>query len=802
MKVSESWLREFVNPKISSCKLSAQISMLGFEVYSSKKKKINFKKFIIGKILKFKVYSINKKIYIIKIDIGKKKFLNIFSKKKKLKKKMKIFLYKKNISNFDIEKKYLLDKFGNISENKIFSLKKIKIEFINNKRINNNNYINKFKKIENYFNVNDNLFDISIPHNRSDCLSLIGIAREISAKNKIPIIYPKILNNNFLNKNLKIKFNIKENNSCFKYLLRIIKNINVKSKTPQWIIERLKNCDIKLENCIKNIINYVQIEFGQPFNVFDLDKIKNKIIIRYASDKEKIKLIDGTKINLSKKILVVSDNKKIISIVGIINNYNYEIKSNTKNIILECALYNKLSILDNIKYCNFNKTNNNIYEREIDTKIQKYALNRLTYLITIVCGGTPSCILCKKNKNYFSKKKKIFISRKKINKIIGNYIPDININNILTRLGFKKKKNKFGWTIISPTWRNDILIEEDIIEEICRIYGYDNIKKTPYINKNPIKFNKNKYISFSKIKNFLLNRGYQEVINYSFINKKEQNIIFPNKSYLKILNPLSKDMSVMRISLLTGLIKTAIYNIHHQQKRIKLFESGLCFIPDVKYKNKIKQKFFISGIIIGPIYNEYWDKKNQYADFYDIKGDIESIFEINNQSIDITFKECNDKLFHPGKSSKVYFKNKKIAYFGFVNPNILKYFNLNYKTLVFEIFLNKLYKKNKFKINSVSMFPYYYRDISCIVFNKIKYIDIISECKKNLKNKLIDITLLDIYEGPEIKDGFKSFSIRLTLQDLNRTLNKNEISKMVNNCVKKLILKFKKNILNINLNIN
>ncbi|MGK2896987.1 MAG: phenylalanine--tRNA ligase subunit beta [Candidatus Makana argininalis] len=797
MKVSELWLRELVNPKISSYKLSEQISMLGFEVYNNKKKNYNFNKFIIGKIIKFKIYSKNKNIYILKIDIGKKKKLNIFSDKKK----MKILIYKKYFLNYNIKKK-ILDKFGNISDNKIFNFKNINIKFKKNKIIDIKNILTKCKKIENYFNLDDNIFDISIPYNRSDCLSLIGIAREISAKNKIPIKYPKIINNHILNKNFKIKFKIKEKKLCFKYLLRIIKNINFKSITPIWISERLKNCGIKLEHCIKNIINYVQIELGQPFNVFDLDKIESKIIIRYAYNNEKINLINGIQINLNNKILIIADKTHVMSIVGIINNNNYEINAKTKNIILECALFNKLSILNNIKYCNLNTEVNTLYEREIDINIQEYALNRLTYLLVMICGGVPGNILYKNNVNNISKKKKIFITRKKINKIIGNYIPDIKINNILNNLGFKKRKYQLGWNIIPPKWRNDILIEEDIIEEICRIYGYDNIKKVPYINKNPIKFNKKKNIEFSKIKTFLLHRGYQEVINYSFINIKEQNIIFPNKSCLKILNPISKDMCAMRISLLTGLIKTAIYNRYRQQKRIKLFESGFCFIPDKKYNIGINQKFFISGIIIGSIYNEYWDKKNENADFYDIKGDIESIFEINNQITNIEFKECNNKLFHPGKSSEVYLKNKKIAYFGFLNPNILKYFNLNCKTLVFEILLNKTYKNKKFKINSISTFPYYYRDISCIVSNNIKYIDIISECKKNLKKKLIDITLLNIYEGPEIKYGFKSFSIRLTLQNLKRTLHKNEISNIVKNCFVKLILKFKKNILNINFNIN
>ncbi|MFI4847331.1 MAG: phenylalanine--tRNA ligase subunit beta [Candidatus Makana argininalis] len=794
MKVSELWLREFINPKISSDELFEQISMLGFDVYNIKKTNYNFKKFIIGKVIKFKNFNKNKYIYIVKINIGNNIFLNIFTRKNIFKKKMKIILYNK--------KKYFLDKDGNISDVKIFNLKNIKINFKNNNLINIKNFLNKFKKIENYLNINDNIFDISIPYNRSDCLNLIGIAREISAKNKMPILYPKIINNSILKKNLEIKFDIKEKNLCYKYLLRIIKNINIKSKTPKWINKRLKNCGIKLENCIKNIINYVLIELGQPFNVFNLDKIKDRIIIRYSYDNETIHLINGINIKLSKKILVISDKNKIMSIVGIINNINYEINSNTKNIILECALFNKLSILNNIKYFNFNKKINNIYERELDTNIQEYALNRLTYLIIMICGGTPGHILYKNNKKKILNNTNLFLTRKKINKIVGDYISDIKINNILTNIGFKKKKYKFGWKIISPTWRHDILIEEDIIEEICRIYGYDNIKKIPYINKNPVKYIKKNNHNFSKIKEFLLNRGYQEVINYSFINKKEQKILFPNKSCLKILNPISKDMSVMRISLLTGLIKTAIYNLNHQQKRIKLFESGFCFIPNKKYNLGINQKFFVSGIIIGSIHNEYWDKKKEYADFYDIKGDIESIFEINNNILNIEFKKCKNQLFHPGKSSEVYFNNKKIAYFGFIHPNILKKFNLNCQTLVFEIFLNKIYNNKTFTINSVSSFPYYYRDISCIVFDNIKYIDIISECKKHLKEKLIDITLLNIYKGPEIKNGFKSFSIRLTLQNLDHTLNKNEISNIIKKCFKKLIFKFKKNILNINFDIN
>lgn len=417
-------------------------------------------------------------------------------------------------------------------------------------------------------------------------------------------------------------------------------------------------------------------------------------------------------------------------------------------------------------------------------------MERISKLLINICEGEIGPIIDITNPSLYKKPSIIILKKKTLIKLINYFISDKEIIFILNNQGFKIKNIKIGWEVLKPSWRFDIKIEEDIIEEIIKIYGYNLIPNIS-INNN-IKKNKKSYknLNIKKIKKILINRGYQEIITYSFVNPKIQKLIH-SKTAIKLKNPISKEMSVMRLSLWTGLINTIIYNQNRQQKRIRLFESGLIFTPDIKNNIKIRQDFVLSGIITGLRFNEHWNLKKYNVDFYDIKGDIESILKLTNNEKKIEFKQCLRTALHPKKSAIIYLKKKIIGYIGAVHPKIINKLNLNENTFMFELIWNKIIKNKKTKLKKISQFPFNQRDITIIINNNIQASDILKEFNKNISDKLIKVIIFDVYKDNKISKNFKNLSIRMIIQDFNSTLTEKEISNIVKKYLK--ILKYKFN---------
>ncbi|WP_367670439.1 phenylalanine--tRNA ligase subunit beta [Sodalis-like secondary symbiont of Drepanosiphum platanoidis] len=790
MKFSEFWLREFIKIKIDRKTLINQLTInAGLEVESIKPVSINFKKIVIGKVINCIKNKDIKNKYIINIDIASKNIINIISN----------FFCKKNTyvvvakSGAILPSGKIIKTFYNknyISEGilcsffdiGIYEYSNILIELPNNSPIGYDFY--------KYFKLNDYILKINTPHNRSDTLSLLGIARELSAINNCSIInYKKkiILKKN----NDKIKIKIKALEACPNYTGRIINNVNLKVNTPLWMKEKLRRSDLYSNNLINNITNYVLLELGQPIQIFFKNFINKKLIIRMAKKNEKFIFNKKKIIIKSSNTLVISDNKKILTIAGISNNLKLNKNCSIYDLLITSAFFNPKYILKNFnQYKLKNSPTLDRYIKGIDPSIQIYAIEHITDLFIKICGGEPGPIINIKNKSFFKKEFFIKFNRKNLYNVLGYYIPNKKIKEILNNLGYKIKKINSEWKVKIPKWRFDIKIKEDLIEDIARIYGYDNISKIKIKKLLNYSYIPKENNSLLQVKNLLINRGYQEIITYSFVNPKIQNLLHPKIKSCSILNPISKEMSVMRVSLLTGLINTLIYNYKRQQKNIRLFESGLRFIPNLKKKLKVQEDLMLSGIIFGERFNEHWDLPNNFIDFYDIKGDLEDIFQLIGILENIELKKTTYSFLHPKKSAKIYFKNKLIGYIGMIHPFLEKKFDLNNNIFVFEFIWKKFFKKQITKLSNISRFPYNRRDISIILKENISASEIINECKKINENKLIDINLFDIYRGKNIKNGFKSFSISFILQSYTHTLKENEITLIINKYISILKKKF------------
>lgn len=791
LKLSESWIREWVDPSIDFNQLLDQMASIGFEISNVQRVCLNINGVIVGEIVDCIDFSYSKKILKVDVGINNIDVISFSDKNCDIGSKIAVAMPYSNIS-YDVKSKPII-----LCNDKIVGFACTYFMLLISRDTNIINFPPYAKigdKIEKYFNFNDNTFIVNFPKFRSDYLSVYGISREIAAINDISINCSNLnFDVNWLNieKNINFSVYIENNYNCPRYLCRIIKGINISCGTPEWIKKRLFFSGIKSINPIADIVNYVFIELAQPIYVYDLDKINNFISVRMAKNGEKIYLNNELEIKLNENTLVVSDEKNILSMAGILYSSCACINNNTKNIFIECAFFNPDTISYMEKLYSVCTETSIAFSHGVDPYLQFKSINRITNLIVNAFGGSCGNLMDFTSVNNLPNITKIQLNKSKIDKLIGISISQTTIVNILNSLGFKVSFKDNFFIVIVPSWRFDICCSEDLIEEIVRFYGYHNIIAT---RDNYVCYeNINNYYSCSvihDIKTLLVNRGYNEVINYSFTNKKIYNLFSCKSNFLSLLNPISNEMSVMRTTLIGGLLCNLIYNQRRQQKNFKLFECGSIYLPDSRIKENICEKFFIGGIVSGSKYLDHWIDKKRNFDFFDVKGDVVGILRLTGKYREFLFEKKRFCFLNPLQSSGIYFNKKIIGYIGRMHPNIIYDLDLNINTFVFEIDCKIFSKCILPKISDVSIFPISKRDISILVPKDLNFNDILLSIKNVDINHIQHINLFDVFYSKSLKKGYKSLSISLFIQDKYRSLTDQEIEIVVDKCILHLKNKF------------
>ncbi|OCG19207.1 phenylalanine--tRNA ligase subunit beta [Gilliamella sp. App4-10] len=790
MKFSENWLREWINPEISSETLANQLTMAGLEVDDIEKVAGDFTGVVVGKVVECMQHPNADKLRVTKVDIGKAELLDIVCGAPNCRQGLTVACATVGAvlpGDFKIKSAKLR---GELSEGMLCSYSELGISDDHNGIIELPDDAPLGQDIREYLNLNDVIIDISVTPNRADCFGIIGIARDLSAVNNIPMQELKVDNiPATITDTVSIK--IDEPKASPRYLGRVIKNINVNVTTPLWMKEKLRRGGIRSIDAVVDITNFVLLELGHPMHAFDLKQIENGIVVRYANKDEKLVLLNGNEVKLNDKTLVIADHKKVLALAGIMGGEKSGVTQTTKDVFLESAFFNPLVITGKAREYGLHTEASHRYERGVDPSLQFIAMERASQLLIDICGGEAGPIIDVTHKDELPVQATIQLRRNKIDRIIGNVIETQKITDILVKLGCEVEYKDNVWIVKSPSWRFDLQIEEDLVEEVARIYGYNNIPNANLKIESIMKPKPEGQISLRRVKDLLVDKGYQEAVTYSFVDPKVQQILHPAQPAIKLPNPISSEMSVMRLSLWSGLLDAVRYNQNRQQARIRLFETGLRFIPDEKCEFGVRQELMLSGIVTGNLYEEHWLLPKKNVDFYDIKGDLESIFSLLGCSGKVQFEKSQLSALHPGQSAAIYLNDELIGYLGVLHPEIEKKLSLNSKTLVFEINLAKISEKKAPVAQELSKYPSNKRDIAIIVSNTIPAADIISECKKAGGEQLIKVNLFDVYQGENIEENQKSLAISLILQDKSRTLEEEDITNIVSKCVTALQNRFK-----------
>ena len=617
----------------------------------------------------------------------------------------------------------------------------------------------------------DKIIDFDLTPNRGDCFSVKGLARDYCAfKGKK---FSSATKNSFKGKtkfNKKIKLLAKD--GCSAYSAVSISNLNYKKKFPDYIKKTLKAAGIQSIHPLVDIVNFVMLESGQPMHVFDQDKIEGDIEVRLAKTKEQIKILGEKNLKLTKDCLVIADENEPIAFAGISGGLNHSVSKTTRNFLIESAFFNPSIIKGKARRYGFQTDASQRFERGVDFNLHEEALKEALVIIREIYQADISNVETIKNK-YFPRKKLINISIEDVNLKLGTDLKENTIKSILNRLEIKlMKKNKNNLTFEVPSHRFDLSIKEDLIEEVARIIGYDNLPqiKNDSINQH---YEKSDYDFINQIKTFMTNKGFNEVINYSFLDRQVlENLGIENKS-IAIKNPLNNSLSVLRTSLLPSLATNLEFNINRGQNFLSIFEMGKSFSNDTHM-----EEINLAGLIYDDEKFKNWNT-NQNYDFYYMKGVLENLFsEFRIEKI--FWKKSQNDLLHPYASADIFLKNKLIGSVGSVNPRFIKILGLNKAFLYFEIKVESLTRNDLGKLVAPSIFPTSQRDFSFEIDNKVSYEQIENCIHISSKNFLIGTKIFDIYDGKNISNGKKSVAFRVLWGSNKKTLSEEEINKEAN----------------------
>ena len=761
MQFSENWLRTFVNPKLNSAELSHALTMAGLEVEDSQSVGAVFSHVVIGEIVEAAKHPDADRLQLCKVNIGKETLQIVCgAANARVGIKVPCALVGASLPGISIKQAQVrgVDSFGMLCSSKELGLSAEAnglLELPNDSPIG--------QDIREFFQLNDNLLTLKLTPNRADCLSILGIARDVAAITGAPLTLPKIAPVSLTTqRTMAVLVNAPD--ACPAYFGRVIEGVNARSKTPDWMIRNLERSGIRSISAIVDITNYVLLELGQPMHAFDLAKLGEHITVRFAKAGETLKLLNDTEVKLQADDLVIASNQDkhsgAVALAGIMGGEPTSVTDSTTDIFLESAFFTPDVIAGKARRLGLSTDSSFRFERGVDFGNTHNAIERATALILDICGGnagnTTQAITA------FPERNTVYLRYARLLSVLGINIAQPEVAKILTQLGFEFTESAGTFAVKAPSYRFDIAREEDLIEEIARLHGYDKIEAiAPQAALNMLPAPEAAW-NKAAMAGVLTHQGYQEVVTYSFVDENWERDIQGNTFPIKLKNPIASNMSVMRSGLWGGLLDALTYNLNRKQERAMLFEIGSSYFAD---KNNYHEETQVSGLCYGAFQPEQWGVPTKDVDFYDVKAHVDAL--TNNQA---EYRQEAHPALHPGQSARIYINNKPIGWLGKLHPKWQQQYSLAKGTILFELALAPLLQTQVTKYQEVSKFLPIRRDIAVLVDENLP-VQAIIDAVNSAKIPLVQqIQLFDIYQGKGIAENKKSLAFLILMQDTNKTL--------------------------------
>ncbi|TDI78406.1 MAG: phenylalanine--tRNA ligase subunit beta [Betaproteobacteria bacterium] len=781
MKFPESWLRTLVNPPLSSSELAHSLTMAGLEVEAIESAAPKFNRVVVAKVMSIKKHPSTDRLNVCQVNVGKainnNESLQIVCGAANIRVGVKVpcALIGAQLPFMNIKQARVrgVESFGMLC-----STKELGIDEAAEGLLLLPSDAPTGEDFRDYYELDDKLFTLKVTPNRADCLGLTGVAREVAviSSAKLNPLEIKLVKSEI---NDALTVHVDEPDACPLYCGRVIRNMHLEVPTPTWITRRLERSGIRTINAVVDVTNYVMLETGQPMHAFNLAKITGALSgvvhVRYANSGEKLQLLNGENIALQSNMLLIADEVNPLALAGIMGGSESRVAQGATDLFLESAFFSPRVIAGKSLQLGINSDSAYRFERGVDFANTRSVMERATSLILDICGGHAGPITEVKGK--LPQRNPILLRKERVQRILGINLNKNKIAELLQRLQFDFSINKEIFHVTPPTYRFDLVIEEDLIEEIARIYGYDHIPANlPRVSLNILPEPETVHTPV-QLRRIFVARDYQEVINYAFVDASWEKNLANNTTPVMLKNPISSKMDVMRSSLIGGLISNLQFNLNRKQTRVRLFEIGSCF---VRKNETYAQSEKLAGLCYGNIVAEQWDLSERNVDFYDAKADIEALFWPKI----ISFEATPHPALHPGKSAQIYLGEKIAGWLGELHPRWQQKADLPKSVVLFELDLDALMMRTIPTAGEIPKYPSIRRDIAVIVADSINAQSLLRGMQALNSPIISEIALFDVYRGKKMVSGKKSLAFRVLLQDTKKTLTDTEADLVITKLIK------------------
>ena len=773
MKFSEAWLREWVNPKLDTQQLAEQLTMAGLEVDSVEPVAAGFSGVVVAEVLSVETHPDADKLRVCQVAVGGDAPLQIVCGAPNVCAGMKAPLATVGGRMPDDMKIRKAKLRGIVSHGMLCSARELGLSDEHQGLMDLPADAPVGSDLRDYLGLNDVTIDVDLTPNRGDCLGMEGVAREVGALTRTDLTPPAFESVAAAIAD-QLPIDVQSPEACPRYLGRVIRGIDPNAQTPLWMQEKLRRGGIRSLGPVVDVTNYVLLELGQPMHAFDLKQLSGGIEVRFARAGETLTLLDERTIDLDKETLLICDRQKALALAGVMGGIDSGISEATDSLFLEVACFTPEKIAGRARRYGLTTDASYRFERGVDPHLQQRAMERATALLLELVGGQAGPVVDVSSQQHLAKKSVITLRRARIERLLG-YVPaDEQVEDILSRLGVAVQASDEGWMATPPGYRFDLTMEADLIEEVGRVFGY---------NQLPIASNRGDLImrplpeaatSLERVQAILVDRDYQEAITYSFVDAALLQELDSGSQPVALSNPISSEMSVMRSSLWAGLVGAVQYNLSRQQGRIRLFETGLKFVSQ---DDEIQQTNMLSGVVVGSRLPEQWGAAKEATDFFDVKADVEALLE--RSGVVAEFRAERHSALHPGQTAAILVEGVRIGWLGCIHPGLAQKLEIPRKTYLFELKLDVLLKGSLPRFEKLSRFPSIRRDLAIVVNVETPTGALCDSINQQAGSLLQDLLVFDVYHGSGIESGRKSVALGLILQDSSRTLTDVDVDSVI-----------------------
>ncbi|MFO1370163.1 MAG: phenylalanine--tRNA ligase subunit beta [Marinagarivorans sp.] len=784
MKISESWLREWVNPPVATEQLVQQVTMAGLEVDAVTPVAGHFSGVVVAQILSAEPHPDAQKLRVCQVDAGGEP-LQIVCGAANARAGIKVPLAQVGAllpAGLEIKKAKLrgVESFGMLCGQTELAagtddsgLWELPAE------------APVGADLRDYLQLSDQILELDLTPNRSDCLSLRGVAREVGVLTQAPVkAFEQAVQPVTSDHSKPVQVSAPA--ACPRYLARTISNIDISAPSPMWLRTKLERAGLRSIDAVVDVTNFVLLELGQPTHAFDLAKLTGAIEVRMARPGEQLALLNDQYIDLREDCLVIADEAQPLALAGIMGGKSSAVSAQTQSILLESAFFSPAIIAGRARSFGLHTDSSHRFERGVDYNLQRMAMERATELLLSIVGGSAGPIVEALSGNDLPVKAPIRLNKKRLAQGLGLEIPSEEVVRMLTALGLGlAEETAEYWLLSVPSFRFDISIDADLLEEVARIYGYARLPTRISAFAVEIANISDSQTEKATLKRHLVSRNFQEIITYSFIDPKLHQTLFPSEPAVQLQNPISADMASMRTSLLPGLVATLKTNLNRQHNRAKLFETGLVFAAKAGYPQQEK----LGGLIYGARHSLHWAHDKTDVDFYDLKAEVELLFALGGT--EVKFVAATDLAhMHPGQSAYVIVGGKPVGVLGALHPLAVKSLDLPKPAYVFEIELDALRKGALPQASGISRFPEVSRDLALVVDKHVSALSLQKVVEHAAGEGLKQVTLFDVYSGQGIDLARKSLAFSLLFQHSSRTLTDDEIQASMDRVIQQVAEEF------------